>query len=47
MDATRPDFTPIYARLEDQPEFAAGSVQDGDRVIHRGTGEGWVKTDEV
>jgi phenylalanine-4-hydroxylase len=47
MDATRPDFAPIYARLGDQPEFAAGSVQDGDRVIHRGTGEGWVKTDEV
>ena len=41
MDATQPDFTPIYARLKDQPEFAAGSVQDGDRVIHRGTGEGW------
>jgi len=39
MDATQPDFTPIYARLKDQPEFAAGSVQDGDRVIHRGTGE--------
>jgi len=47
MDATQPDFTPIYARLKDQPEFAAGSVQDGDRVIHRGTGEGWEKTDEV
>jgi len=47
MDATRPDFTPIYARLEDQPEFAAGSVQDGDRVIHRGTGEGWMKTDDM
>ncbi|MDE2053745.1 MAG: phenylalanine 4-monooxygenase [Xanthomonadaceae bacterium] len=47
MDATRPDFTPIYARLKDQPEFAAGSVQDGDRVIHRGTGEGWAKTDDT
>ena len=47
MDATKPDFTPIYARLRDQPEFAAGSVQDGDRVIHRGTGEGWSKTDDV
>ncbi|HJR09976.1 MAG TPA: phenylalanine 4-monooxygenase, partial [Rhodanobacteraceae bacterium] len=47
MDATRPDFTPIYARLKDRPEFAAGSVQDGDRVIHRGTGEGWEKTDDV
>jgi len=47
MDATQPDFTPIYARLKEQPEFAAGSVQDGDRVIHRGTGEGWVKSEET
>ena len=47
MDATKPDFTPIYARLKDQPEFAAGSVQDDDRVIHRGTGEGWAKTEDV
>jgi len=47
MDATQPDFTPIYARLKGQPEFAAGSVQDGDRVIHRGTGEGWEKTDDM
>ena len=47
MDATRPDFTPIYARLMDQPAFPAGEVQPGDRVIHRGTGEGWQKTDDV
>jgi phenylalanine-4-hydroxylase len=47
MDATQPDFTPIYARLNGQPEFAAGSVQDGDRVIHRGTGEGWEKADDM
>ena len=47
MDATQPDFTPIYARLKDQPEFAAGSVQEGDPVIHRGTGEGWTKTGDA
>lgn len=47
MDATKPDFTPIYARLKDQPAFPAGEVQSSDRVIHRGTGEGWVKTDDV
>ena len=47
MDATHPDFTPIYARLKDQPEFAAGSVQDGDRLIHRGTGEGWAKGEQM
>lgn len=39
MDATKPDFTPIYARLEDQPAIPAFELQPGDRVIHRGTGE--------
>ena len=41
MNATKPDFTPIYARLKGQEDFAAGSVQPGDKVIQRGTGEGW------
>jgi phenylalanine-4-hydroxylase len=41
MDATRPDFTPIYARLAELDAVPAGSVLDGDTVIHRGTGEGW------
>lgn len=39
--ATTPDFTPIYARLARLDSIPAGSVLDGDRVIHRGTGEGW------
>ena len=47
MEATRPDFTPIYARLQSQPAFPAGEPQSSDRVIHRGTGEGWVKSDDV
>ena len=41
MDATLPDFTPIYARLAELDAVPAGSVLDGDTVIHRGTGEGW------
>jgi phenylalanine-4-hydroxylase len=41
MDATRPDFTPVYARLAGQPAIPAGEVLDTDRVLHRGTGEGW------
>ena len=41
MDATRPDFTPIYARLAQQDTVGAGTVRDEDRVFHRGTGEGW------
>ena len=47
MDATRPDFTPIYARLARQGSFPAGSVQPGDAVYHRGTGEGWLDGGDV
>ncbi|GAA4856962.1 phenylalanine 4-monooxygenase [Luteimonas vadosa] len=41
IEATRPDFTPIYARLAEQESIPAGTVLDGDKVYHRGTGEGW------
>jgi len=41
MEATHPDFTPIYEALADLPSFPAGDVQEDDRVIHRGSGEGW------
>jgi len=38
---TRPDLTPIYAKLRDVLPHAAGDVLPNDRVYHRGTGEGW------
>ncbi len=41
MNATAPDFTPVYARLAQQDTIPAGDVHDGDRVHQRGTGEGW------
>ena len=41
FDATRPDFTAIYARLAQQAAIPAGDVLDGDRIQQRGTGEGW------
>ena len=41
MDATAPDFTPIYARLARQDSIPAGEVLASDAVFHRGTGEGW------
>jgi phenylalanine-4-hydroxylase len=44
MNATKPDFTPIYARLKGQPDFPAGTPQPGDRVLHRGTGETRITT---
>lgn len=34
MNATRPDFTPIYARLASQTDIAAGAVQPGERTFH-------------
>jgi phenylalanine-4-hydroxylase len=47
MEATYPDFLPIYAELAEQPSIPAGEVLDGDRVIHRGTGEGWAQDGDV
>lgn len=41
MEATAPDFTPIYARLATQDSYPAGTVRDSDTVFHKGTGEGW------
>ncbi len=47
MDATGPDFTPIYARLATQDSIPAGNVLATDRVYHRGTGEGWSNDGDV
>ena len=41
MDATRPDFAPLYSRLAPQDSIPAGTVLDSDAVFHRGSGEGW------
>ncbi len=42
FDATRPDFTAIYAELAPLPAIPAGDIIEGDHVVHRGTGEGWL-----
>jgi phenylalanine-4-hydroxylase len=47
FEATRPDFTPIYARLKGQPLIPAGEVLATDRVFQRGTGEGWADGGDV
>ena len=47
FEATRPDFTPIYARLAEAGSVPAGTVLDGDRVYQRGTGEGWATDGDV
>jgi phenylalanine-4-hydroxylase len=41
FDATRPDFTPIYAKLKAEPAHAAADVLESDRVFNRGTREGF------
>ncbi|MFL6592064.1 MAG: phenylalanine 4-monooxygenase [Luteimonas sp.] len=41
MQATEPDFAPIYARLAEQSSYPAGTVLADERVFHHGSGEGW------
>ena len=47
MDATRPDFAPIYARLAGQDTLPAGTVLGTDKVFTRGSGEGWSNDGDV
>ena len=47
MDATRPDFTPIYARVAEQDAIPAGQVLGTDALFHRGSGEGWASDSDV
>ena len=47
MDATAPDFTPIYAALAQQDSIPAGEVLVTDTVHHRGSGEGWLNDGDV
>ena len=47
MQATGPDFRPIYESLATQESIPAGDVLDSDRVFHRGSGEGWASDGDV
>ncbi|BCT92256.1 phenylalanine 4-monooxygenase [Lysobacter helvus] len=47
MEATQPDFTPIYASLAQQDSIPAGNVLDADAVFNKGTGEGWANDGDV
>ena len=47
MEATRPDFTPIYARLATQDTIPADAVLATDTVLQRGTGEGWTSGGDI
>lgn len=37
FEATKPDFTPLYAALETQPDLGAGDLDAKDTVLTRGT----------
>jgi len=41
FEATKPDFTSLYAKLRTLPVHAAGDVLDDDRVFTRGDRKGW------
>jgi phenylalanine-4-hydroxylase len=47
MNATQPDFTPLYAQLAQQESIPAGNVLQSDFVYNRGTGEGWATAGDV
>jgi len=47
MNATDPDFGPIYAQLANQPSIPAGDVLASDAVITHGNGEGWAQDGDV
>jgi len=47
MDATEPDFAPLYHELAQQESIPAGSVLQSDFVYNRGTGEGWAQEGDV
>ena len=47
IKATEPDFRPYYRELAVQDTLPAGNVLAGDKVFHRGTGEGWPTAGDV
>ena len=47
MDATRPDFTSLYAEPAMQDSIPAGNVLATDHVYQRGSGEGWLNDGDV
>lgn len=47
IEATRPDFAPLYVELADKESIPAGEILTSDKVYQRGTGEGWEKGGDV
>lgn len=47
IDATGPDFTPIYEKLAQLESIPAGDVLASDAVFNRGSGQGWRNDGDV
>ncbi len=47
IEATFPDFTPIYERLATKESIPAGNVLATDAVFQRGSGEGWATDGDI
>ena len=47
IEATFPDFTPIYTQLAAQDSIPAGTVLETDTVYQRGSGEGWATDGDI
>lgn len=46
FNETYADFTPLYEELQGKPEYPAGTLLDGDKVYHKGTGEYAIEADK-
>jgi phenylalanine-4-hydroxylase len=47
IEATFPDFTPIYTQLAAHESIPAGNVLESDAVFQRGSGEGWAADGDI
>jgi phenylalanine-4-hydroxylase len=47
FELARPDLGPLMAKLANAAPFAAGAVLESDRVLNRGTQEGWQADGDV
>jgi phenylalanine-4-hydroxylase len=47
MEATKPDFTALYAQLAPLESIPAGAILKEDHVHHHGSGEGWAQDGDV
>jgi phenylalanine-4-hydroxylase len=47
FDATAADFAPVYHALEQAGDVGAEALLPGDKILQRGTGDGWDATEDT